>query len=476
MKMPQSDENTTDWLKRITERELPAFSATVRALEQLEHSDTASLASLGRTVLHDHGLTTRILRVVNSAIYRRSHRPVTTVSRASVILGYDTLKHICLTATMIDGLLGNREITPAVHQRLLTLMAQSLHAAMLAKMLMAGYHQDTREEIYIATLLRHLGEIAFWSVGGQAAEQLDATLRQQGTEPATAIKDMLGMSFDQLGLALARSWHMGSMLIKAMTDPQRRSPEMRCISLAQGFSQALLNGNHAGMQRYLRDMAAFLGESEQLTRERIERCTEDAAELAACYGASDIARRLLPARDDWADPQAAMPYHTPDATLQLKMLREMLSLAAEQNDINLLIHTTLEGLLRAVGMDSVMVLMPSPGQGRLNPRFFASIGQQTADSTLSLSLAGDDVITRAFRQKKNSWCHRQAGEPAVPAALAAINPEAPFLLAPLLVNHKTLGLFYGDRAQSQRALTEEDADAFYHFVRQASQCLSEMLA
>lgn len=153
--------------------------------------------------MHDHGLTSRILRVVNSTTYNRGRTHVTTVSRAAVILGCNTIKHICITAKMIDSMLGNKDLSPAVHERLLRLMARSLHAAMLARRMLASYDDDTREEVYIATLLHNLGEIAFWSMGGPITEQLDASLRQNPAAEKELVRDLLGTSFNRLGAGLA---------------------------------------------------------------------------------------------------------------------------------------------------------------------------------------------------------------------------------------------------------------------------------
>ncbi|WKE65531.1 HDOD domain-containing protein [Gallaecimonas kandeliae] len=464
------------WVERISEKELPAMTATVRALEQLEKSDTASLASLGRSVLHDHGLTTRILKVVNSAIYRRGQAQITTVSRASVILGYDALKHICITATMIDGLLRNRDLSPAVHERLIELMAGSLHAAMLARMLMAGYDEDTREEIYIAALLQNLGEIAFWSSGGPATETLDARLRA-GAQPKAAVQELLGTSFDNLGASLARTWNMGDLLIRAITDPLRRSPEMRCVALAKGFSQALAKGDQGAVQKGLNDMAAFMKVEPDIAKARIQACTQATAELASCYGVGEVAQKLFP-QGGWDPEEAPSLFHEPDEGLQLKMLREMMTLVGEKADINLLIHTTLEGLLRAVGMDRVMVLMPSPSFDRLNPRFFASTDQKPLRELLSLPLGGTDLFSKTFKDKEFLWVENlkdPAWAARLPRELATVNKGAPFFLAPLAVDHKCLGLFYADRAHSGRPLGREDFDAFSHFVRQASLCLNLLL-
>lgn len=63
----QSTRGTDAWIERISVQEMPALCATVRMLEKMAKDDNMSLADLGKSILHDHGLTTRILRVAKTA-------------------------------------------------------------------------------------------------------------------------------------------------------------------------------------------------------------------------------------------------------------------------------------------------------------------------------------------------------------------------------------------------------------------------
>ncbi|MBB1440783.1 histidine kinase, partial [Shewanella sp. SG41-4] len=58
------------WTKRISDQEMPALCSTVRDLEKLAKDDVSSLSLLGRSVMHDNALTSRILRVALFATRR----------------------------------------------------------------------------------------------------------------------------------------------------------------------------------------------------------------------------------------------------------------------------------------------------------------------------------------------------------------------------------------------------------------------
>ena len=237
----QSTRGTDAWIERISVQEMPALCATVRMLEKMAQDDNMSLADLGKSILHDNGLTTRILRVANSITYSRGSNQVTTISRAVVLLGFNALKQICITAKLVDSLLKSHDISQPVYERLLRLIAQSFHAAMLARMILADYDEATREEAYIAALLHNLGESAFWSMGGPITEQLDQKLRQAQGDSNEIIREMLGTSFMKISAGLASSWNMGSMLQLSLKDPERRTPELQAIAEANTFSALLQN-------------------------------------------------------------------------------------------------------------------------------------------------------------------------------------------------------------------------------------------
>ncbi|GAA5217478.1 HDOD domain-containing protein [Corallincola platygyrae] len=467
---------TEAWVEKIGKYELPALAATVRNLEKMASNDTASLASLGQSVLHDQGLTSRILRVVNSVTYGVGRNRVTTVSRAAVILGYNTLKHICITAKMIDSMLRNRDINKQVHDRLLRLMAKSFHAAMLARTLIGEHDEDTREEVYIAALLHELGEIAFWSMGGPITEELDERLSERRGSKDQLVHEVLGTSFDQISVGLASSWNMGEMLIRSIEDPGRRTPEMRAIELATNYSDALTDPEaRVDVASCLSDMAELMGIPVAGIKRRLKRCTEESVELAVSYGAEALTEYLDP-KADLSRFENEDIHHKSDEMMQLKMLRELTQLSAEKADLNLLVNTAIEGLHRGVGMDRVIVLMVNQQKDRLTPRFVSCQNAEKIETGFVFPLsAAQTVFDDVYKDQAPLWVEEpnaEAWRQKLTPAIRGLSEGMSFFTGPLVVNGKCLGLIYSDRAETERPLKRDDFAAFNHFVGQLSLCLS----
>ena len=344
------------WTKRISDQEMPALCSTVRDLEKLAKDDVSSLSLLGRSVMHDNALTSRILRVANSATYNKGINPVSTVSRAAVVLGFDTIRNICITAKLLTSLLENKHLSESVYQRLLKLMAQSFQAAMLARMMMSDRGESLREEVFIASLLYRIGESAFWSMGGELTEQLDNKLLaiDNKIEQNSLIRAELGTSFTQLTQSIARSWGLGEVLIKSLAQPDERMPEIRCIFLADKLSEIVSQPkvNAEELHKRLSQAAEMLDISVDEFTEKFIDCSEITHKLAIEYGAKAIVSYLPNTADvlEHVDaPIELTEIRQTNQGYQLSKLRQLTHYAVVKTDFNQIMQTTLEGKKECVG-------------------------------------------------------------------------------------------------------------------------------
>ena len=165
------EQSVHHWVDIISTSELPAITSTAKMLDKFNNDDKSSLPKLSKAILHDQALASCLLKVANS-VQHLSINKVSTVSRASVVLGIQAVKNICLTSRLVEGLLAKHELDEKVFQQLTQSMASSFHAGLLAKMMAPQYAEDTREELYLAAMLYSIGETAFWSAGGESSLNL----------------------------------------------------------------------------------------------------------------------------------------------------------------------------------------------------------------------------------------------------------------------------------------------------------------
>ena len=129
---PQID----NWIKQITESEMPIFGRTVQEVVSVSEDDVSSAFQLGQVVLKDAAMTARVLKLANSAHYNATGQKFSTISRAIMMLGFDTVRSMCLTVSLVDSLVHG------IHrEQLIKQMARSLHAAAQAQQI-ARQHSE----------------------------------------------------------------------------------------------------------------------------------------------------------------------------------------------------------------------------------------------------------------------------------------------------------------------------------------------
>ncbi|QIR13885.1 HDOD domain-containing protein [Shewanella aestuarii] len=492
MTLNQTHKGVEYWTKRISEQEMPALCSTVRDLEKLAKDDVSSLTQLGRSVMHDNALTSKILRVANSAIYNKGINHVSTVSRAAVVLGFDTIRNICITARLLSSMLENHNLSNSVFQRLLKLMAQSFHSAMIARMMMGDRDDVLREEVFIASLLYRIGESAFWSSGGVFIDEVDAKLSatDDPNELQSIIRNELGASFNQLSQGIARSWGLGDMLLKSLTNPDVSMPEIRCIYLADKLAELVAQPkvNQALLDKHLKQAAEMVDVSVEEFTLRFTRCGQATQKLALDYGANPLVA-FIPNVEDvlqkLAEPPEIESIRETDLNYQLAKLRQLTQFAIQKTDFNQIMQTALEGILLGVGVDRCGVLLLSPNRKLLQPRVMMGDDSDAMKATFLIEL--DDtqsVFSLCVTQKKPQWIvspstesnNKLAGGNVCNDKLLQRLSREGFIIAPLMVGNKVLGVFYADRNFSFRRFEQTDFDAFTHFSQLANVCFTQSLS
>ncbi|BBB25665.1 HDOD domain-containing protein [Amphritea japonica] len=478
---------TDEWVEMIGEQELPALCSTIREIEKLSKDDISSLAKLGQTVLHDHALTSSILKVANSAGYM-GRNPVTTVSRASVVLGLTRIKNVCITAKLLNSLLKNRKLTPEVYERLLKLMAQSFHAGMIAKLMMKSYEEDVQEETFIAALLNRFGESAFWSMGGRITVELDKALRQkQVTRPEEAahiVRRVLGTTFEEMSLGLASSWNMGSVLISSLEEPELRTPELRSVSLSVRLSATLANQHYsrAELDKLLAEAADLMQQDKWKVLAEVERCSEETVELLQSYGAGILTRYIGhdPIVSESRNNESEDPEPS-DQALQLKILRELAFLPSEGADFNLIVQTAMEGVHRGIRMRRTIVFLKSRERRSLMPRFISAAGGNQIKQEFVVGLSGSpNIFSHVLNTRQPAWVDN-VNAPKwrcyLDSSLRHLIAGDEFFVAPIIWGKVCVGLFYADRNDIahkavDQPLSQDDFMAFTLFSQQTNMCLS----
>ena len=138
---------------------MPSLSTTVgKVLEICSRPDTAP-NDLNKVISLDPVLTGQVLKLINSAYYSLMNK-VTSLTRAIIMLGLNTVKNLALSTAII------RCVGQAKKSKSLPIKdfwAHSISVGVMAKLLAAeqGIPLVEREEYFVAGLLHDLGKVPF---------------------------------------------------------------------------------------------------------------------------------------------------------------------------------------------------------------------------------------------------------------------------------------------------------------------------
>ncbi len=464
------------WIDRLNQAELPALAAVVQDLQRLAQQDSASVQQLADVLLRDAALTSKVLRVGNSVYYNPSQETIKTISRAIVLIGFDNVRLISLSVSLIDGLL-----TRAPREQLQMLLARSFHAAVQARNL-AGYVISRHsEEVFIAALLHHLGELAFWGCGGAQADELADALERPGVDVDEAVREVLGASFRQLTQALLKSWNLGETAILAQAGASQHDPAAYAVQLGVRISEAALDGwDCAEMEGVLGKVAAFIELTPEETLQQVLASADEAVKVASTFGASKLCR-LIPNTDLEQIRQQQEARRAcllqPDLLVMQQALQDLGLMVNARADVGLVLDTLLKGLHRGVGLERVMLAVLADGQSRFRAK--RVIGEKSQQWLEDFVLPAEQVeqphiFSYALRHREAIWMGVPASYNLAELVTQPIRRSlgaGMFFIAPIIAGTREIGVLYADSRLSGRALRHEQFVAFQRFTQLARRCL-----
>ena len=390
------------WIDLITQNELPAITSTAKMLDRFANDDKSSLPKLSEAILHDQALSSCLLKVANN-LQHMSVNKVTTVSRATVVLGIQTVKNICLTAKLVSSLLASNSLDINVYERLTELMASSFYAGMLAKMMVPNYSEELQEEVYLAAMLFRIGETAFWSSGGEVATQL-ANYQAKSTADFDAFsKQLLGNNFSELSKGLARTWNLSDLLVKALDQPEARTDEIKVIFYADKLSAIIAKpeGCREDYQTLLADIAGIMNISEKQLLARVDYTRQQASTLLTSYGAEILTEHIkpVPTAKDFAEfynPTVNTTVKSSD-TILLDGILQLTILMKTNRDFNSFLQLAMQCIADAYGINRCSFLMLDKDKSSVKSRLIVGNNVDPDAQSVMINIKqSDNVIARAI--------------------------------------------------------------------------------
>lgn len=200
------------WARVRSRGDLPGFSKVINSIISAMRGDNDAEFNMTKTVLSDPALTQRVLRLANSAMYSVFGGGINTVSKAVTVLGTETIGHLALGLKLIDGLSTSMADAPGTRGEL----EKAVLAGHIGRQVAASASSRDAEEAVVCSMLHTLGRLMVTFYLPESWSTISSRCESGKQTEEEVSRELLGMTMEEIGRAIARQWGFPTTLINSM--------------------------------------------------------------------------------------------------------------------------------------------------------------------------------------------------------------------------------------------------------------------
>ena len=208
------DEQRQRRLKRITQSiiGLPTLPTVITQLMTLIDSPKTSGRQVAQVISTDQALTAKILKLANSSFYGFP-REISTVQHAVVILGFETVKSLGLSVSVLQRFSGPSDKTQFDCQGF---WEHSIACGVSARLLAGKLRYRLPGEAFAAGILHDVGKLILSQYFPAEFAQVIERMRTDDIYIGKAEELVLGLTHSEVGSWLAEKWNLPGKLVDAI--------------------------------------------------------------------------------------------------------------------------------------------------------------------------------------------------------------------------------------------------------------------
>lgn len=193
---------------------MPTLSTTVTKVLEICNNPVSSPNDLNRVIALDPVLTGQVLRLINSAYYGIPNR-VTSLTRAIIMLGLNTVKNLVLATSVLATFKG-KQLAGSLSMD--DFWEHSLGVGTISKLIAKADKASVadREEYFVVGLLHDLGKLPMLACFDQLYNDAINKCRTEGVPLFVAERECIGFDHCQVGMLIGSKWRLSKQMIDAM--------------------------------------------------------------------------------------------------------------------------------------------------------------------------------------------------------------------------------------------------------------------
>jgi len=458
------------------DEEMFALGASIARVVEMASSDDQGTHDLAYYVVSDPALTQRILRLSNTIQYRTtSGAPVTTISRAISLLGFDNVRATALAMLLVDAL-DSSEHAGSVRVELEAALCASLVGREMAR---HSFYQGA-EEAAICALFKNLGPLLVASHAHERYREIAALMAGGKHTVGQASQMILGCSYDALSQAVLQEWKLPDMIVRAQNSlaptavrvAGNRGEWMRQVaSFSQDVARLLAQTHEPVGSPEAKALLGRYGDALDLDGARMDalmnavqegmRCLLESMNLQPAPRSepketgSGLPNVLLLATLDAGEEEqeGAHPSGKPKNARELLLagVQDVTQLRATGGKVNDVVMAVLETLYSALGFRFATVCLKDVRSKQFRARLALGEDGASLQAGFAFPMASSRDLFHLAMENDADLMISDASSTKIrdllPEWHRRLLPDArSFIVLPLVVGKVQLGLFYADRA------------------------------
>ncbi|MBM5570760.1 MULTISPECIES: serine/threonine protein kinase [Deefgea] len=487
----QNKNSTLDFLLRRMRHsaDFPSLSQTISAINKLSDVEGERLQNLSGVILQDFSLTNKLLKMVNSASYGQFGGSISTVSRAIVILGFDTVRNLAITLLLFEHMQNRGQA-----ERLREAVLQGFFCGVLSRELGLKCGWKDVEEALICGMFQQMGRLLTLYYFHE--ESIEINKRQEQTQEAEhiAAEAVLGISYRELGISVVQSWNFPERIVTSMRElpttvraPQSQGERLRVFSnlaadLLPIVSMPASAGHHT-LQKIIQRYNSALPWKERAYHDLLADAAKNYLSYLSILGISTrgsvFAKGLLSLAGVKESPVANIVDEDGlhDARRAASISPEQVAaaspaamLAAGVQDItntlvgefklNDLLRMILETMFRSIGFDHVLFCTRDAKSACMSARFGFGEDIDKILPKFQFKLEPvSDVFQLVMAKQADVFVediNAESISQRIPTWYRELVPAQTLVVFPLLIDKKPVGLFYGDKKNAHELVIPHD--------------------
>jgi HD-like signal output (HDOD) protein len=494
--LTETSQGTVDFLlRRIRHKsDFPALSESIRTLNRLVASEEEDVSRLASAILRDFALTNKILKVVNSAYYSRFAGKIGTISRAIVVLGVQPIRSIAASLIFFEHLHNKSQLVKLKDE-----VASALFAAALARQAALEQGLEDPEEGFLCGMLHNLGQILVTYYLHDESEEIRRLIKEEGIKEEQAQIRILGVSCREIGIAIAKQWNFPGTITDSMArvDPakegtpktagQKRqliaafsneaakvigesAPEddapvtalLENYSSAWDMGRSKFKGMVGGARQEFSELTSGMAAKEEQSSYISNYVkTEEETEEATQSQDEDVTATLVledsEPTSETQEEETVIAEQTPEidreAVLTEGLQEVTATLMEPQHNLNQVFNVVLETIYRALPLQRILLSLLDTRSNQFVGRLgFGQDIEELIEKFRFPAKYQPDIFHAALKNGVDLYIANTDDKKIkdnIPKWYGAVPNVKSFLVFPLIVNSKPLGLIYADHAAPQ---------------------------